>query len=217
MLVSHPDDEADALLDVFGHCDSNTVSAWIVSKMDAASLASHLCHAAFCYAPDKVRYLLRWYDPLTMSTLLRLADREWVKWFLAPMNSFWYPVDTPQKETWSRVEGGGDFEAATSPVSLHCGEELWEAFVNDPLPYHLLNTIEESNPSVFKESCYGVRLAKIEEMLAAGKQQGLRSKDDLAVYVWSLLEDPSRAQENRWQMAVKQAAKGQRSLSAYFS
>jgi hypothetical protein len=85
------------------------------------------------------------------------------------------------------------------------------------MPYHLLNVAEENFPHAFKESCYGVRLAKIEEMLDAGKQVGLRKKDDLTTYVLSLLEEPTRMQEERWRLAVRQAVSGQQPLTAYFS
>lgn len=216
MLVAHPTGSANALLGAFGESNSDIVSAWIVSKLDAEPLAAHLRHAAFACDANRTRYLTRWYDPLIIPSLFRLGDPKWVRWLLGPVNSYWYPVAAPRQETWRRVEGMGE-SVAPPPVPLVIGEELWEATVSDPLPYQLLNIANNQTPSAFESHCDGVRLAKIEDMLDAAKRQGLKQPEDLTVYVLSLLEAPGRAGEARWQAALQQAAAGRAPLKAYFS
>jgi hypothetical protein len=215
MLVSHPRGSNDALLDAFGKLDSNVISAWVVSKLAPEPLAAHLRHAAFAYGPDKARYLLRWYDPLTTPILFRLGDPAWVRWFLDPISSWWYPIDHPQKEIWSRIEGGNRSKAE-SPVSLACSEELWEALVIDPLPYQIVDFAEKNIPSAFESQCYGVRVAKIEGMLEQAKAQGIREAEDLTTYVTALLQNPAREQEPHWREAVAATARRKAPLTQYF-
>jgi hypothetical protein len=216
LLVYDPDDRADALLDAWGGCNSNIVSAWIVSKLYARPLATHLRQAAFAVDTDKTSYLLRWYDPLITPVLHRLADQEWVCNFFNPIVGWWYPVSTPKEETWSRITGAGDTRGVQIPPP-RLTEELWEALENDPFPYRLLNILEENAPSVFESDCYGVRLAKVEAILETGKKHGLNKQIDLSVYVLSLLEAPERADEVRWQVAVQEAAADRAPLETYFT
>jgi len=216
MLISHPKGDAKALLGAFGECDSNTVSAWLVSKLEAEPLALHLRHAAFASRPDGSRYLLRWYDPLITPVLFRLGDSAWVKWFLTPVTAWWYPVDSPQKETWSRVKGG-DNASAQPPVDLVFSEELWDALVSDPLPYRILECANKDHSSFFTSDCYGVRLAQIEGLLESGRSKGLKAKDDLFLYVLGLLEKPARTEELGWQAALRSAVAGKVPLETYFT
>jgi hypothetical protein len=60
-------------------------------------------------------------------------------------------------------------------------------------------------------------VVKIEEMLEEARRKGLKGNEDLTVYVLSLLEVPSRNREERWQMAIQQAAAGLAPLTAYYS
>lgn len=217
VLVSHPDGNVLALLDAFGKCNADIVSAWIVSPLEAEPLAAHLRHNAFAHDTKQVRYVMRWYDPRITPTLLRLGAPDWVEWFLAPIVAWWLPLTTPQGESWRRIKGGGEL-AAPSPVPLVLSEELWEALVRDPLPYRILSVAESATePPDFGSDCYGVRLAKIEGMLEAAKRQGLVEQDDLVTYVMALLDDPTHAGKARWQAALREAAMRQAPLMAYFS
>jgi hypothetical protein len=81
----------------------------------------------------------------------------------------------------------------------------------------ILNTVGEDLPTVFESDCYGVRLAKIEDMLKAGKQQGLIDPDDLMIYVVTLLDTPACVEDTRWHAALQRAAAGEASLDAYFT
>ena len=216
MLVAHPEGNA-ALLGAFGHCNSNIVSGWILSKLEAQPLAAHLRHAMRARGPDKKGLLMRWYDPLIAPVLLRLGDPAWLQWLLGPITGWWYPVDTPRQETWSRVAGGNEAATPVPVPPLAVSAELWEALVSDPLPYQILNIVGESLPEAFESDCYGVRLTKIEDMLSMARQQGLQEQEDLTVYVLSLLEVPARSTEDRWQTAIRQAATGQAPLTAYYS
>ena len=216
MLVSHRSGSTKALLDTFGGCNSDIISAWVVSKLEPEPLAAHLRQAMFAYRPDKSRYLFRWYSPTTTPVLFRLGEPAWVKWFFAPVFAWWYPVDMPTGETWSRIEGGGSSVSQSPGKPLVFSEELWEALVNDPFPYRILSYAEKQIPSAFESGCYGVRLAKIEEMLNTAKQHGLKGEADLTTYVLSLLEEPARAQETRWLKAVQQAVAGYAPMTQYF-
>jgi hypothetical protein len=213
-LVAPFDGDSEALLATLGGMNSDVISAWIVAKLPPDDMAAHLRQATFALDWKKVRYLLRWYDPLITPTLFRLGDAKWVEGFLSPIHSWWYPIDTPQGESWSRIEGGGD-HVAPSCGTLRISEELWEALVSDPLPYQLLNYVEETNPSVFGNSCYGVRLAKVEDLLHTAKKHGLKVMDDQMIYALAMLDSPSRAQEPRWQQAMRLAVTGQAPLRAY--
>jgi hypothetical protein len=185
LLVSSPGRDVAPLLDKLGDSDGDTISAWIVSERDPMSLAQHLRQAAFAYGADKKRYLLRYYDPLVTPVLHRLADPAWARWFFSPIAAWWYPVATPREERWSLIAGG--YDAALDSVPLILTEELWEALVQDPLPYRLVNLLSEENPAVFGEDCYGVRVAQVESLLAEAKKHGLSEPGDLTDYVMESL------------------------------
>jgi hypothetical protein len=215
-LVHEMDRRADTLLEIWGGYSSDIVSAWIVSRLDENRLAAHLRRANFAVDVNKAHYLLRWYDPLITPVLYRLADTKWVLDFFGPIIGWWYPIATPQEETWKRIEGDDD-PMATQMTPLLLTEELWDALESDPLPYRLLSFVEKADTPVFAGDCYGVRLAKIEAMLNEAKQQGLHSQDDLTVYVLSLLETPARSNDPNWQAAIQMAAAGKAALKAYFT
>jgi len=216
LLVSGLKHDDVALLDEWGACNGEIISAWIVSEMRIFALIEHLRQAVFAYDMNNVRYLLRFYDPLITPVLHRLADKKWVDWFFSPMRAWWYPVATPTEETWSRIAGGGKLMLGKTE-SLVLTEELWDALKSDPFPYRLLNFAEQKYPSFFESDCYGVRLAKVESLLETGKKQGLNTQNDLTAYVLALLEDPMRAEEPRWLEAVQRAVAGYAPLKNYFA
>ena len=216
-LVSDPDGSDEELLKAWGDCNGDVVSAWIVSRTSMPTLARHLCNAAFAYDQNKVRYVLRYYDPLSLPILYRLADKQWLHWFFLPMDAWWYPVATPMEETWSRIEGGGRPIALPPKEPLVMGEELWDALAGDPFPYQLVEFVEKEKPSLFGDMCYGVRLAKIEDLLKAGESNGLEQADDLFIYVTALLEVPSRAEEPLWQAALQKAVANEAPLRTYLT
>ncbi|MCL2876778.1 MAG: hypothetical protein FWF12_10965, partial [Betaproteobacteria bacterium] len=165
----------------------------------------------FAWDMDKSRYLMRYYDPLITPVLHRLADKQWKTWFFGPVIAWWYPVASPTEETWSRIEGYGE-AVPHDPVQLILTEELWDALSSDPFPFRLLNLMEQKFPSRFSSDCYGVRLAKVEDVLASGRKYGLKTSDDLTIYALALLEEPGRANDPRWQAAVRMAAMSDESL-----
>lgn len=206
------------LLEAWGECNSNIVSAWITSNVRADILATHLRRARFAVDANDKHYLLRWYDPLITPVLHRLAEKEWVRMLLFPILGWWYPIATPTEETWHRIGGDAHMTIHRIMPPLRMTEELWAALESDPFPYQLLSFVEEKLPSVFDADCYGVRLAKIEELLDVGKKQGLSTRnDDLTVYVLALLEEPARATEPRWQAALNAAVAGFTPLKTYFA
>jgi len=77
--------------------------------------------------------------------------------------------------------------------------------------------MERTELRVFKgDSCYGVRLARIDILLEEAQRQGLAKRSDLALYVSAMLQTVGLAKDARWQDAVRCAAAGERSLDAYF-
>jgi hypothetical protein len=214
-LLVYSSKSDDALLDEWGNCNGDIISAWIVSKLHEQVLTGHLRNATFAFDEDEARYLLRYYDPLITPVLHRLADETWVQWFFSPIVAWWYPVATPTEETWSRIAGGRRSNISRA-VPLVLTEELWDALQSDPFPHRLLNFVEHKFPSFFDDDCYGVRLAKIEGLLEMGKNKGLKSPNDLNAYVLALLEDPKRAEEPRWQIALQNAVLGKAPLKTYF-
>jgi hypothetical protein len=145
-----------------------------------------------------------------------------VRWLFGPLVSWWHPIATKAGESWHRLQGGAlTLPKGANPYAypglLVFSEELWAALESDPLPYRLLNFIEQDYPALLKDECYGIRLARVEDLLQAGKQQGLSAANDLGVYVLALLEAPVRAEESRWQEALRMAAAGLTSLDAYFA
>jgi hypothetical protein len=203
------------LLRNFHAAGSDIVSAWIASVLPPTQMAEHLRRSAFAH-DAKQRYLLRYYDPLITPVLHRLAPPEWTRWFFGPMIAWWYAVDTPEGESWARLEGGAQ-PSRTEPVPLMLTEELWEGLANDPFPYRLLNFIEQKYPTLLKDECYGIRLARIEDLLEAGRQHGLSAPNDQIAYVLALLEKPERANDPRWQTTLQMAAAGTTSLDRYFA
>jgi len=215
-LVSGLNRDDAALLDQWGACNGDIVSAWIVTELPAYAIAAHLRGAICAWDMEKTRRLMFFYNPLITPILHRVADPKWVEWFFGPMLSWWYPVASPQEETWSRIEGGGR-SASGEPVPLNISEELYDALGKDTFPYQVLNLAEQTCPSAFgRDSCYGVRLARIEELLEAGKQLNLKIKSDLVAYVLALLETPEIAKKQPWQEAIKRAVAGEDRLENYF-
>jgi hypothetical protein len=216
--ILQPAGRGMALLDQFGGCDSNILSAWIISALPPPELIRHFKGAAFAYGESDKRFLLRYYAPLVTPVLRQLAGRKWVDWFSRPLAAWWYPVATPTRETWSRIEGGGQ-TAVPEKIKLLLTDKLMEGLANDPFTLRLLNFAQDQLvPSVFSSACYGVRLAQIEEMLeTAQKQHGLKSKDDLTTYVLTLLDNPGIAREKNWQEALRRAASSEAGLDAYYS
>jgi hypothetical protein len=96
-------------------------------------------------------------------------------------------------------------------------EALWEAMVSDPFPYQILSVAGERFPTAFESDCYGVRIAKIEEMLKEAREQGLDRQDDLVIYVLSLLDAATRKLDADWQEALQRAVAGKAPLRAYFT
>ena len=189
-LVSGLDSEDAALFEKWVKSNSDFVSAWIVTELSAFEMASHLRKAIFAWdETTNTRYMLRFYDPLITPVLHRVADRKWVDWFFGPILAWWYPVATPQERTWSRIEGGGQNVSEEPPLPLTLTEEIVEALDSYPLQVQTLNLVEQRFPSAFESDDYGVRLAKIEELLEDGKKQGLRKENDLIAYVLYLLEN----------------------------
>ncbi|MDR0234396.1 MAG: DUF4123 domain-containing protein [Zoogloeaceae bacterium] len=211
LLVSGMNRDDDVLLDIWGQSHGDIIYAWIVSELSDHAMAEHLRPARFIRDKD-TPYLLRFYDPLVTPVLHKVADKKWVEWLFAPMVSWWYPVATPQEETWSRIEGGGASRSSRG-IQLMLTEELSEALKNDPFPYRLLNTVEQMLPSVFESDCFGARLAKIEDLLEAGRKRNLSKEDDLTDYVLRLLEKPELERSHFWQEAVRKAAAGSSSLA----
>jgi hypothetical protein len=205
-----------ALLDQFG--DSDIISAWIVSYLALQTLAGHFKRAGFAYNEQDERFLLRYYDPWVTPVLRHLADKKWVEWFWAPFIAYWYPVATPLEETWRRIAGGAKTDAPEH-IKLILTDELLEGLKHDPYTHRLLNFAQDKlSPSVFSSTCYGVRLAQIEELLEAARMRhGLKSKDDLTVYVLTMLNTPGIAEESRWQEAMRLAVKGEVGLGEYHS
>lgn len=201
-----------ALLDKLGGCDSDIVSAWLISEIEPRELIAHFKQATFIYDAKDKAFLLRYHDPLITPVLHRLADPAWVKWFFGPFIAWWYPVSSPTQESWSRIAGGGQAQSHAK-VKHVLTEELEDAVYKDPLPYHILNTSEQQHPpAVFEGCCYGVRLAKVEDLLEKGRKHGLKTSEDLTTYVLTLLETPEIEKDERWQAALRKTVAGQAPL-----
>jgi hypothetical protein len=195
--------------------NSDIISGWITTHLEPEALVAHLENATFAYKADESAYFLNYYDPLAPPILRELAPREWTKWFFGPLISWWYPFDTPTEETWRSIPGGGQAMAGEA-VRLVFTEELWDALAGDTFPYVLLDHLSAEEGLAFNSTCYGVRLAQVEDLLQQGKKNGLYKTSDLATYVRALLKDPSRARESRWEECVYNAAWGKAPLSDYF-
>jgi hypothetical protein len=202
------------LLEDFCAGSLDTISAWIASTLPPQRMAEHLTQSTFAWDTQKRRYLLRYYASPVTPVLYRIAPVEWIRWFFGPMIAWWYAEATPEGECWSRLKGGA-WLAEREPVPLVLTEELWEALERDPLPYRLVNFVEEKYPALLKDDCYGVRVTKIEAMLQEARAQGLEKQKDLTIYVLMLLEEPERASDPRWHTALQMAAAGISPLERY--
>jgi hypothetical protein len=216
MLVScgQPNPDGDSkLLKTLLECNSDVMSAWMVGKLPPKRMAEHLGQGL--HGTDKAgkRFLVRYYDPLSTPILYRLADAKWTHWLFGSLVSWWYPVVTKAGESWHRLQGDA-LALSEKAVPLVLTEELWEALESDPLPYRLLNFVEEIAPEVFADECYGVRLARIEGLLENARRQGLTEQNDLIAYVMACARHPERQDDSRWHTAVQNAAAGLRPLDA---
>ena len=220
VLVSHTLAPSDPVLtavnmDHMLASKPDSISAWLVSTVPPAALAKHFEQAFVAVDEGQKRYLLRWYDPLGLPVLYKVADRQWARWFFGPLASWWYPIVTKDGERWRRLEGGGQ-NAPAAPVQLVMTEELLEALASDPFPYQLVNYLEQRDATVFGSKCYGVRVAQVEEMIAEGRSKGLANQADLSAYVVGLLKAPELSHQSGWQAAVAAATSGEAPLKAYF-
>ncbi|MBN3825568.1 DUF4123 domain-containing protein [Burkholderia sp. Ac-20384] len=187
----------------------NTLHGWIVSTVPPERLAEHLAQATLAHGPDGATYLLRHYDPWVLPVLYQQAPPAWWRQFMAPIASWWIPRADTQVQRWGRIPG----LAATHvkpPSPLVIDEALWQALTGDPLPHRLLLAVEARTPELLDHPCRGVRLARIEALLAYAREAGLSTHDDFFDYVFlALAQGQERREGDRcWQPAVRAAAAG---------
>jgi hypothetical protein len=212
-----PEERLAAVKHLFKY-NSDIISGWLTSRYSPEAMAAHLENATYAYKLDGSAYFLFYHNPATLPLLRRLATQEWANWFFDPVFSWRYPVDTPTEEIWASIKGYGLDMLANPPAPprLVMSEELWEAMAGDPYPYTLLDFLNTQPGLAFNSTCFGVRLAQVEDLLAQAKKAGIQSQSDLATYVTALLQEPTRAQEPRWQAAVQAAAQNSAPLRQYY-
>jgi hypothetical protein len=217
LLIYGPDHDNTDLLDAWGDCNGDIISAWIVSRLSAQRLATHFSQTTHAVDASDTSYLLRYYDPKIIPILHRFADQEWARRFFDPIKVWWHPVATPTHEYWNPIKGHDRLTPLQKKMPLILTDELWDALETDPFPYQALNALEKELPFCFTSDCYGVRLAQIESLLDSGKNEGLKTHDDLFVYARALLENPDRTGQADWQAALRQAVAEEAPLAAYFA
>ncbi len=187
----------------------NALHGWIVSTVSPERLAAHLAQAIVAHGPDGAAYLLRYYDPRVLPVLYRQAPPIWWRELMAPISSWWVPKADTQVQRWGRIPGLAAAHA-NPPSPLVIDEPLWQALIGDPLPHRLLQAVETQAPDLLDEPCRGVRLARIEVLLAKALEAGLSEHDDLHDYVFLALARGTVDLEgdHRWQRAVRAAASG---------
>ena len=162
--------------------NSDVVSVWITSTLQTHQLAEHLRQATFIYDEQSKRYLLRYYDPFITPTLYSDAPQEWQSWFFAPIMSWVFALATPQHEQWHQLIGGRRNATGQAP-KLTLTKELRDALTKDPVPYRLLNDLEQDNQIQFRDDCSGVRLAIVKEQVQEAYQQGFSDYKHLLDFV----------------------------------
>ncbi|MNQ54445.1 hypothetical protein D3C85_685130 [compost metagenome] len=207
-----------ALIDSLARYDSNTIVAWITSTVSADVLARHLSQATFVDTQDSERYVLRYYDSRVTPKLLRHAPEQWREWLLAPVVSWWCRGATPSQEQWHRIRGGARSIPIVAAPRLVMDAALWQALESDPLPFRLLETLNETSPALFSSPCHGVRLALIESLLSQGKSLGLIDHHNLTDFiVLTLQHTPQRLQGTaHWHAALQRSARGEGRLGQLF-
>ncbi|MFK1566996.1 DUF4123 domain-containing protein [Pseudomonas aeruginosa] len=197
------------LLESFAGEQDYLPHGWIVSAVPGDQLAAHLAQATVARGPHGDAFLLRYFDPVVLPVLYQHADPHWWEAFMAPIASWWVPRADTQVQRWGRISGRALAQAAALP-DLLIDDTLWQALISDPLPHQLLQAIQEHAPSLFDTPCPGVRLARIEALLAAAREAGLTQHDDLHDYVFLALAQKASvlASDRNWQHALRGAAAG---------
>ena len=185
------------LVEQLSSYNSDIISVWITSTLSTPDLAAHLRQATFTYEevtlpPDwsnyaqerkgEQRYLLRYYDPLITPVLYGDAPDNWQQWFFAPILSWWFAQANSKGEQWYQIAGRAKTQIPPAP-RLMLTDELMQALAKDPIPYRILNALEEDGQTRFSHDCRGVRLARVKEMLATAYQQGFSNYEHLRDFV----------------------------------
>lgn len=200
----------NSLAGAFNRGLRNALHGWIVSAVPPERLAAHLAQAILAHGPDGTAYLLRYYDPHVLPVLYQQAPPTWWREFMAPIASWWVPKADTQVQRWGRIPG----LAATQfgpPSPLVIDDALWQALIGDPLPHRLLHAVETHKPELLDNPCRGIRLARVEALLANAHVAGLSQHDDLHDYVFLSLAQGTEhlAADRYWQAAVRAAVAGQ--------
>lgn len=187
----------------------NALHGWIVSTVPPERLVEHLAHATIAHGPDGATYLLRYYDPWVLPVLYQRAPPNWWREFIAPISSWWVPRADMRVQRWGRIPGLAAAHA-NPPSPLMIDEALWQALMGDPLPHRLLQAVEARTPELLDNPCRGVRLARIEALLASARKAGLSEHDDLHDYVFiALAQSQDRLKADHcWQHAIRVAVAG---------
>ncbi|MGL4668513.1 MAG: hypothetical protein ACRCWR_11375, partial [Saezia sp.] len=184
----------------YGDVSGDVISVFITSTLSTPELAAHLRQATFVYgyAPrqkidwdnygveqmEEVRYLLRYYDPLITPVLYGEAPEDWQFWFFAPILSWCFMHANAQQEQWHQMIGGarpaGQIPAAPK---LMLTEELMTSLAKDPMPYRILNALEQDVQTRFTHHCRGVRTARVKDMLNMAYKQGFSAHAHLLDFV----------------------------------
>lgn len=197
-----------ALLESFPG-DQNHLSGWIVSAVPGDQLARHLAQATAACRPQGDAFLLRFFDPYVLPALYQHADSNWWDALVALIVSWWVPKADTEMQRWGRIAGHAMTQAA-APSALLIDDTLWQALVADPLPHQLLKALEQYSSSLFDTHCPGIRLARIEALIAEARNAGLSAHGDLHDYVFITLAQKASGLEDShtWQQAIHGAASG---------
>lgn len=206
-----------ALLEEFAEDPGVLPHGWIVSTVPAEPLAAHLARANVAHGPQGDVFLLRYFDALVLPVLYQYADSHWKDALMAPIVSWWVPVADAGAQRWGRLPGLAMAECGgLSPLLID--DQLWQSLIADPLPHQLLKAIQTHLPDQFDTPCPGVRLARVEALLATARKAGLNRHVDLHDYVFiTLTHNPALSEiGDDWQHAIDAAAAGKGRLGELY-
>lgn len=157
----------------------NSITCWIISKIQAPELAEHLSQACTLLAPDGDDYLLRFHTPKALCTLHTHRYLPSISNWLKPIHSLWLPFE----DQWSALPGGNG-EALRTGVPFMLNEACWAELTGEPLMFRLADTLAQAMSSGPKR--LGLRGEHIWEVLrlkGEAERSGLTRLNDIVDYI----------------------------------
>lgn len=187
--------------------------AWLLSALDPPRLAEHLGQAATVRAPDGDSYLLRFYSEHAFPVLHARSDLPGISELLAPIHSWWALEPHHQHNSWHHYAGHNRPDQYGVPA-IRLDQACWDALTGDPLRFQLSGLLRRELSPENASSSQGVRLARVDRLLAEARESGLHRPADQKDYViFMTRHGPELRASPAWQAALRDVRDDTRTLA----